>query len=33
VAVKDGSKTYCELKKTVMQAQAARAAEVILGRF
>lgn len=33
VQVKDGSKTYCELKKTVMQAQAARAAEVVLGRF
>lgn len=33
VQVKDGSKTYCELKKTVMQAQAARAAEAVLGRF
>ena len=33
VAVKDGSKTYCEMKKTVMQEQAARAAQVILGRF
>ena len=33
VVVKDGSKTYCEMKKTVMQEQAARAATVILGRF
>lgn len=33
VSVKDGSKVYCELKKTVMQEQAARAASVILGRF
>ena len=33
VSVKDGSKTYCELKKTVMQEQSARAAAVILGRF
>ena len=33
VAVKDGSKVYCEMKKTVMQEQAARAATVILGRF
>jgi hypothetical protein len=28
-----GSKTYCELKKKVMQQQASRAAEAILGRF
>jgi hypothetical protein len=28
-----GSKTYCELKKKVMQQQASRAAESILGRF
>jgi hypothetical protein len=28
-----GSKTYCELKKKVMQQQAARAAEAVLGRF
>ena len=33
VSVKDGSKTYCEMKKTVMKEQAARAAAVILGRF
>ena len=33
VAVKDGSKVYCEMKKTAMQEQAARAATVILGRF
>ena len=33
VQIKDGSKTYCELKKSVMQEQAARAASVILGRF
>lgn len=33
VTVKDGSKVYCEMKKTVMQDQAARAAGVILGRF
>jgi len=33
VTVKDGSKTYCEIKKSVMQEQAARAAGVILGRF
>ena len=30
---KDGSKVYCDLKKRAMQAQAARAAGVILGRF
>lgn len=28
-----GSKAYCELKKKVMQQQAARAAEAVLGRF
>lgn len=28
-----GSKTYCELKKKMMQQQAARAAEAVLGRF
>jgi hypothetical protein len=28
-----GSKIYCELKKKVMQQQAARAAEAVLGRF
>jgi len=28
-----GSKTYCELKKKVMQHQASRAAEAVLGRF
>jgi hypothetical protein len=28
-----GSKMYCELKKKVMQQQASRAAEAILGRF
>lgn len=33
VQVKDGSKVYCEMKKTAMQEQAARAATVILGRF
>ena len=33
VSVKDGSKVYCEMKKTVLQEQAARAATVILGRF
>lgn len=33
VSVKDGSKVYCEMKKTAMQEQAARAASVILGRF
>jgi hypothetical protein len=33
VQIKDGSKTYCEMKKTVMKEQAARAAAVILGRF
>ena len=31
--VKDGSKGYCLLKKGIMQEQAARAAQVILGRF
>ena len=31
--VQDGSKIYCQLKKSIMQQQAARAAEVILGRF
>lgn len=30
---REGSKTYCELKKRVVQAQAKRAAETILGRF
>ena len=33
VTVKDGTKTYCELKKTFMREQAANAARVILGRF
>ena len=33
VQVKDGSKVYCEMKKAAMQEQAARAAQVILGRF
>jgi hypothetical protein len=33
VQIKDGTKTYCEMKKTVMKEQAARAAGVILGRF
>jgi hypothetical protein len=33
VQIKDGSKTYCEMKKTVMKEQAARAAGAILGRF
>lgn len=28
-----GSKMYCELKKKVMQQQASRAAEAVLGRF
>jgi hypothetical protein len=28
-----GSKIYCELKKKVMQQQASRAAEAVLGRF
>lgn len=28
-----GSKTYCELKKKVMQQQSKRAAEAVLGRF
>lgn len=32
-ADQDASKTYCQLKKSVMQQQAARAAQVILGRF
>lgn len=31
--VKDAGKTYCLLKKSVMQQQARRAAETILGRF
>ena len=30
---KDGSKTYCELKKSIMKEQAAQASRVILGRF
>lgn len=30
---KEGSKTYCELKKRTLQAQAERAAKAILGRF
>ena len=30
---KEGSKTYCELKKKTLKLQAARAAEAILGRF
>jgi hypothetical protein len=33
VQIKDGSKVYCELKKSIMQEQAAHAARVILGRF
>ena len=33
VHIKDGSKAYCEIKKSVMKEQAARAATVILGRF
>lgn len=33
VSVKDASKVYCELKKNIMQEQAATAARVILGRF
>lgn len=32
-SVQDASKIYCQLKKSIMQQQAARAAEVILGRF
>ena len=28
-----GSKTYCELKKKIMQQQSKRAAEAVLGRF
>lgn len=32
-ADQDASKIYCQLKKSVMQQQAARAAQVILGRF
>jgi hypothetical protein len=31
--VKDASRVYCDLKKRVMQEQAARAAGVIQGRF
>ena len=31
--VQDAGKTYCQLKKSIMQQQARRAAEVILGRF
>jgi hypothetical protein len=30
---KEGSKTYCELKKKTLELQASRAAEAILGRF
>ena len=30
---KEGSKTYCELKKKTLKLQASRAAEAILGRF
>lgn len=33
VLVRDGSVAYCEIKKSVLQTQSARAAEVILGRF
>lgn len=29
----EGSKTYCQLKKQVLQQQSSRAAEAILGRF
>lgn len=29
----EGSKTYCQLKKQVLQQQSARAAEAVLGRF
>lgn len=31
--IKEGSKTYCELKKKTLQLQSSRAAEAILGRF
>lgn len=30
---KEGSKSYCELKKRTLRLQASRAAEAILGRF
>lgn len=30
---KEGSKTYCELKKKTLKLQASRAAEAVLGRF
>ena len=30
---KEGSKTYCELKKRTLKSQADRAAEAVLGRF
>jgi hypothetical protein len=30
---KEGSKTYCELKKKTLQLQSSRAAEAILGRY
>lgn len=32
-AEKEGSKTYCELKKKTLKLQASRAAEAVLGRF
>ncbi len=32
-AEKEGSTTYCEIKKKAIQAQAKRAAEAVLGRF
>jgi hypothetical protein len=32
-AEKEGSKTYCELKKRTLKLQASRAAEAVLGRF
>lgn len=32
-AGKEGSKTYCELKKKTLKLQASRAAEAVLGRF
>jgi flagellar basal body L-ring protein FlgH len=32
-AEKEGSSTYCEIKKKAIQAQAKRAAEAVLGRF
>lgn len=32
-AEKEGSATYCEIKKKAIQAQSKRAAEAVLGRF